>query len=147
MYAHNITYTDYNDNERTEKFYFNLNKKELLDLELKYQDKGGIRNALTKMMDANDAQGVIGVIDEMIKRAYGEKSADGKRFDKNPEVLSNFVNTEAYSNLVMDLLNDSDKLGDFMTKIMPADVRAEAEKALAEQKAKDNTTVVEATVV
>ena len=147
MYARNITYTDYDDNERTEKFYFNLNKKELLDLELKYQSKGGIRNALQKMMDDNDAQGVIGVIDEMIQRAYGEKSADGKRFDKNPEVLSNFVNTEAYSNLVMDLLNDSDKLGDFMTKIMPADVRAEAEKALAEQKAKDNTAVVEATVV
>lgn len=147
MYARNITYTDYDDNERTEKFYFNLNKKELLDLELKYQSKGGIRNALSKMMDENDAKGVINVIDEMIQGAYGEKSADGKRFEKGPEVLSHFVNTEAYSNLIMELLNDADKLSDFMTKIMPSDVRAEAEKAMAEQKAKANTTTIEATVV
>lgn len=147
MYSRTITYTDYNGDERTERFYFNLNKKELLDLELKYQSNGGIKNALQKMLDVNDARGVIGVIDEMIRGAYGEKSADGKRFTKSAEVIEGFTSTEAYSNLVMELLNDGDKLSAFMTAIMPADVREEAEKALREQKEKGGMTTVEATVV
>lgn len=147
MYSRNITYTDYNGDERTERFYFNMNKKELLDLELKYQEKGGIRRAMEKMMDDNDAKGVIGVIDELVCASYGEKASDGKRFIKGDEVLRDFTSTEAYSNLVMELLNDSEKLSTFMTAIMPADVRAEAEKALREQKEQNGEGVaVEASV-
>jgi len=141
MYARDITYTDYNGVERTEKFYFNLNKAELLNMELEYQEKGGIKNAMNKMMDDKDAKGVVKLITWMIRHAYGEKSADGKQFLKNDAIMDGFVSTEAYSNLIMDLLNDSDKLGDFMAKIMPADIREEAEKMLKENGKVDNESV------
>ena len=34
MLKKTITYTDYNDNERTEDFYFNFSKAELTEMEL-----------------------------------------------------------------------------------------------------------------
>lgn len=131
MYKKMIKYTDYNGVEREEPFYFNLNKAELVKWE--GSTVGGMRAMYTKIIEAKDREALISLFEEIIQRAYGEKSADGKRFMKSPEILANFVCTEAYSNLFMELASNDESANAFMSGIMPADLLEEARKAQEEE--------------
>ena len=129
MYKKVIKYTDYNGVEREEPFYFNLNKAELVKWE--GSTKGGMRAMYDQIIAAQDKEALIALFETVIQRAYGEKSADGKRFMKSPEILANFTSTEAYSNLFMELASDDEAASAFMEGIMPADLVAEAQKESA----------------
>lgn len=122
MIKKTITYTDYNGNERTENFYFGLNKAEIMDMEL--STAGGMRNVLQLIIDKQDIPKIIDTFKRLIRMSYGEKSADGRRFIKSPELTEAFVQTEAYSELYMELLSDAEKAAAFINGIMPADVMA-----------------------
>ena len=131
MYKKIIKYTDYNGVEREEPFYFNLNKAELVKWE--GSTVGGMRSMYDKIIAAQDKEALISLFETIIQRAYGEKSADGKRFMKSPEILADFVATEAYSNLFMELASNDESATEFMSGIMPADLIEEAKKAKAEE--------------
>lgn len=120
MYKKVIKYTDYNGVEREEPFYFNLNKAELVKWE--GSTVGGMRAMYDKIIAAQDKEALISLFETIIQRAYGEKSPDGKRFMKSPEILANFTSTEAYSNLFMELASDDEAATAFMEGIMPADL-------------------------
>lgn len=126
MYKKVIKYTDYNGVEREEPFYFNLNKAELVKWE--GSTLGGMRAMYDKIIAAQDKEALISLFETIIQRAYGEKSPDGKRFMKSPEILANFTSTEAYSNLFMELASNDESASAFMEGIMPADLLAEAKK-------------------
>ena len=130
MLKKTITYTDYDDVERTETFYFNLSEAELTKMQL--ETEGGLDKMLQKIVDAKDIPAVTKVFEDLIKRAYGEKSADGKYFKKSAEISDNFVSTEAYSVLYMELLSNPEKLAEFITGLLPQRVRGEVEKAAKE---------------
>lgn len=130
MYKKVIKYTDYNGVEREEPFYFNLNKAELVKWE--GSTVGGMRAMYDKIIAAQDREALISLFETIIQRAYGEKSADGKRFMKSPEILANFTSTEAYSNLFMELASNDESASAFMEGIMPADLLAEAQKESAQ---------------
>ena len=78
MVKETITYIDYNGNERTEDFYFNLTKAEVVEMEL--MTPGGLSNLLIRISNANDVPEGIKFAKEIVLRAYGEKSPDGRRF-------------------------------------------------------------------
>ena len=123
-----ITYTDYNGVERTETFYFNLSQAELIDMQLGGKD-GLYSNKLQKMIDNHDAAAIVATIKEFVLKSYGEKTDDGKRFIKNPEISEAFMQTEAYSQLITELLSDDAKSSEFILGIMPQALR---EAAVAE---------------
>lgn len=127
MYKKVIKYTDYNGVDREETFYFNLNKAELVKWE--GSTSGGMKALYDQIVQTEDKEALIGLFETIIQRSYGEKSVDGKRFMKSPEILANFISTEAYSNLFMELASDDKAATDFMNGIMPADLLAEAAKA------------------
>lgn len=135
MLKKTITYTDYNGVERTEDFYFYLSKADLMEMEM--GTTGGFAEMIQKVVNAQDAPAIIKIFKDLILKAYGEKSADGKRFIKNDEIRDAFSQTEAYSQLFMELATDSDAAGKFVNGIMPADVsekiqnNAETNKFLA----------------
>ena len=118
MLKKTITYTDYNDVERTEDFYFNLTKAELMEMEM--GAVGGLSGMIEKIVSAKDAPAIIKVFKELVLKAYGEKSADGKRFIKSKELSEAFSQTEAYSQLFMELATDSDAASKFVNGIVPA---------------------------
>ena len=131
MLKKTITYTDYNNNERTEDFYFNLTKAELMEMEM--STAGGLAEMITKIVAAQDQPAIIKLFKELILKAYGEKSADGKRFIKNDDIREEFSQTEAYSQLFMELATDADAAAAFVNGIMPAGLsQEEAKKAIAE---------------
>lgn len=128
MIKQTITYTDYNGNERTEEYWFNLSKAELLRLET--TTKGGFQKTLENAVASEDNYRIIEVFEDLIKRAIGMKTLDGKYFKKSKEFTEDFVQSEAYSTLLFDLLQDAEKANAFIRGIMPNDLLAQAEAAL-----------------
>lgn len=120
MLKQTITYTDYNGVERTEDFHFNLSKAEILEMEM--GTAGGLAEMLKKIVAAQDAPAIIKTFKELVLKAYGQKSDDGKRFIKSPELAEAFSQTEAYSQLFMELATDADKAAKFVNGIIPADM-------------------------
>ena len=104
MLKKTITYVDYNGAERTEDFYFNLSKAEMIK----------------KIVAAQDAPAIIKIFKDLILKAYGEKSPDGKRFIKSEEIATSFSQTEAYSQLFMELATNADEAAKFVNGIIPA---------------------------
>ena len=116
-----ITYTDYNGVERTEPFYFNLSKAELMEMELGVT--GGMTEMLDKIIAAKDAPSLMKTFKEMIMKSYGIKSDDGKRLIKSEELSIAFTQTEAYSVLFMELITDDKAAADFVNGIIPNEIK------------------------
>lgn len=125
MLKKTITYTDYNDVERTEDFYFNLSKAEIAEMEL--STEGGFAEMIQRIVNAKDAAAIVDIFKKMILKAYGIKSDDGKRFMKSKEISEAFSQTEAYSQLFIELSTNADAGAAFVKGIMPADMVAAAE--------------------
>lgn len=117
MVKKTITYTDYDGVERTEDFYFNLSKSELIKME--YGTEGGLTKILKKITDSKDTTEIMRYFDEILSKAYGEKSPDGKRFIKSKELYEAFAQTNAYDILFMELFSDTDKMTSFIKGIVP----------------------------
>lgn len=118
MLKKTMTYTDYNGNERTEDFYFNLTKAEITEMEMEVS--GGLVEKINRIIAAQDATEIIKVFKNLILKSYGEKSPDGKRFIKSEELSTAFSQTEAYSDLYMLLATNSDEAAKFVNGIVPA---------------------------
>lgn len=118
MLKKTITYTDYNGVERTEDFYFNLSKAELMDMEMGIE--GGMVELINKIVAAKDNPAIMAIFKKLVLQAYGEKSADGKRFIKSEELSTAFSQTEAYSDLYMELSTNADEAAKFVNGIVPA---------------------------
>jgi hypothetical protein len=123
MLKKTITYKDYNGNTRTEDFYFNLSKAELTEMELSRE--GGLTAQIEKIVSTQDSKKIIEVFKELILTSYGEKAPDGRRFIKNKELIDAFVQTEAYSELFMELAMDSNAAAAFINGIIPTDIPAQ----------------------
>lgn len=120
MITKTIKYVDYNGTEREEKFLFNLSKAELMEMEM--GTTGGLAEAIQKIVEAQDAPQIIKIFKELILKAYGQKSADGKRFIKSKELSEEFSQTEAYSQLFMELATNAEKAAEFVKGIVPGDI-------------------------
>lgn len=126
MLKRTITYADYNGNERTEDFYFNLSKAEIMEMEM--STSGGLAEMIQRIVAAQDAPAIISIFKKLVLKAYGEKSPDGKRFVKSEEISTAFSQTEAYSQLFMELATDADAAAAFINGVVPADVAQKANK-------------------
>lgn len=117
MLKKTITYTDYNGNERTETFYFNLTQAEVVEMEM--STNGGMAEMVQRVVDAKDMPSLIKIFKDLVLKAYGEKSLDGKRFVKSEEISTAFSQTEAYSQIFMELATDDKAAADFVNGIIP----------------------------
>ena len=127
-----IKYTDYDGRERSENFYFYMSKAELMEMEL--GTVGGMQNLIQLIIDKQDIPKIMEAFKTIILKAYGEKSADGRRFIKSPELSEAFSQTEAYSNLYIELITDAEAAAAFINGIVPEDVA----QAAMERRAKQN---------
>lgn len=126
MFKITKTYTDYNGNERTEDFFFNLTKAECMEMNL--STAGGLDAYLQKIVDTKDVPALIKQFKDLVLMAYGEKSADGRRFMKDDEIRRGFAETEAYSMIFMDLATDANAAVAFINGIIPQDLVPEDHK-------------------
>ena len=138
MIKKTITYTDYNGAERTEDYYFNLTKAEIMKMEM--STAGGLAEMINRVVAAQDQTAIIAIFEDLICKAYGVKTPDGKGFTKKKEDLEAFMATPAYSELFMELATNADAASAFVNGIVPADMAAQAAAAqAAEAKATKKT--------
>lgn len=117
MLKKTITYVDYDGNERTEDFFFNLTKAEAMEMTM--SKKGGYERWVKEIIDAQDTEQLVKIFKEIILKSYGKKSLDGRRFIKSPELSEEFSQTEAFSDLFMELATDSNAAAEFLNGIAP----------------------------
>jgi len=127
MLKKTIKYHDYNGNERTGDFYFNFSEAELAEMELSVN--GGYAQMLQSIIDAQDIPSIAKVFKDIIVKSYGVKSADGVRFEKSEELSRQFTQTDAYSVLYMELVQDSKKMADFCNALIPKNLAEKVNKA------------------
>ena len=135
MIKKTVTYTDYNGVERTEDFYFNLNKAEVTEMEL--GTTGGYADMLQKIIDAKDQPTLIKIFKDFVFKSYGVKSADGREFIKSEELSRKFSQTEAYSNIFMELAFNAKAASEFVKGVIPSDLDKTIAKIVEDNK-KDN---------
>jgi hypothetical protein len=131
MLKKTITYTDYDGNERTEDFYFNISKAEFAELDM--STPGGFTAKMKVISDRKDIPAMIKTFRELIAKAYGVKSLDGRRMEKSEELSREFMETEAYSELFTEIFQNVDSMASFIVGIMPVDSET-AQKAIAATK-------------
>ena len=132
MLKKTITYNDYNGVERTEDFYFNLTKAEVMEMEM--STTGGLAEMVKRIVAAKDAPTIIKIFKDLILKAYGVKSPDGRRFIKSDELRDEFSQTEAFSILFMELATDAEAGAAFVNGIVPNDVSKQAKLAAVNDK-------------
>lgn len=127
-----IKYTDYNGVEREEEKYFNFNKAELMEMEL--TTVGGLSGLIEKIIKTKDYPSLVKMFKGLILDSYGEKSADGVQFEKSESIRKRFEQSEAYSELFMELATNSESAANFINGIIPKDLRDQVEKEAKNKK-------------
>lgn len=117
MFKKTITYTDYDGNQRTEDFLFNLTKAEIAEMELSTQ--GGLTKKLERIANEQDGAEITKILKSIILDSYGKKSDDGRRFIKTEQLKEEFAQTEAYSELFIELATNSDAAAEFINQVVP----------------------------
>lgn len=133
MLKQTVTYTDFNDEQQTETLHFNVSKTELMEhLDLK-DDLDAVAEKLqakdgSSILSPDEVREILNLVKRFIRISYGVRSADGKRFSKSEDVWSEFEESAAYDAFLFSLFEDPQRAVDFMTGILPKDLREEVEK-------------------
>lgn len=126
MIKKTIKYTDFNGDKREEDFYFNLTKDEIIQFGVKFP--GGIEYQIEQLVKTENAREVYDIFRTLVLESYGEKSPDGKRFVKSDEMATAFEQTNAFSELILDLIDDSNYAAKFIEGLIPRDLLEEVKK-------------------
>lgn len=127
MLKKTIEFRDLDGNPLKEDFYFNLTKAELAEMEL--GKKGGMQAYLQQIVADEDGSQIIAAFKQILAKSYGKRSEDGRRFIKSDELTEEFLQTDAYSELFMELVTDAKSASEFINAIVP--------QGLAEKKTVD----------
>ena len=120
MLKKTITYSDLDGNPVTEDFYFNLSKAEIAEMELSHE--GGFSAYLQRIIESQNGAEIIATFKNIVMGAVGRRSEDGRRFIKSEEITNEFLQTDAYSQMFMELVTDSEAAAEFVRAIVPADM-------------------------
>lgn len=130
MLTRTITFENFDGEQVSQTLYFNLSKSELMEVEL--STPGGFGAKIDKVAESKDGGQIIAAYKEILKLAYGERSADGKHFRKSDEIWDNFVASQAFDEFFFELITDAAVAADFVNALVPKhmqdSVRRQVEK-------------------
>lgn len=135
MLKKQVTYKDYDGNDKTTTLYFHLNKFEWLELET--YTKGGLIENLKHAIETGNAKKTIDILKKIILRSYGEKDPETGSFEKSDDIAIRFSKTDAFSELFYELAYNEEAAQSFFMGLIPVELRAEAEKKMAEMNPKE----------
>lgn len=116
MITKTITYVDFNGVKRTEEHLFHISQADALELEM--SEEGGLRAMIKQIVAAQSQPKIFKLFKKVVLTAYGEKSADGKRFVKSEEISTAFSQTGAYNALVVELTSNANAAADFFNSLV-----------------------------
>ena len=118
MIKQDITYTNFEGEQETETLYFHLNKVELMEMQV--SEKRGLAQYITDIQKAENNKEIFRLFKEIVLRAYGERSEDGKKFIKNERLREEFEGSLAYEELMVKIVTEAVFASKFVNGIMPA---------------------------
>jgi hypothetical protein len=125
-----IRYTNFNDEEVEEEFYFHLTKAELVEFQLSVNDEQGMYGHIERIVAEENRPELIKLFKQLLMMSYGKRSEDGRRFTKNDRILEEFESTGAYSAALIEILSSTENAIEFYRGILPNDLTsAEAKEA------------------
>lgn len=116
MISISVTYEDFNGNQHDEKFWFHLNKADLTELDIEYD--GNFKDLLLEAVDSKNLKKIYEYFKAILLKSYGKRTEDGLRFVKKQEYLDEFVETDAYSE-VLDYLMEENNAKYFIEGVLP----------------------------
>lgn len=134
MYKKVVKYVDFDGNDRTEECYFNLTKAEIM-MWLTQSGDYTLDKVLEKLVKERNGSKIMEMFEDLIRRSYGKKSLDGRKFEKSEAIWEDFKSTEAYSELFMSIVTDANNAADFINHIIPESLADDVQKALKENPA------------
>lgn len=132
MLKQTVAYTDFDDNETVETLYFNLTKTELTDnlhLTTELERIQKMTEGDKRKLDNSEVTSIINLVKTFMRLSYGIRSQDGKRFMKSDEQWREFTETAAYDAFLFGLFEEPQRALDFMSGILPKDLRERARAA------------------
>ena len=117
MLKKTIIFTDFNGEEQQEDFYFNLSRAEIIEMDVEY--KGGLKTMIERIVAEKDAKAIFAIFKDIISKSIGKKSDDGRKFIKSKEIVEDFMETDAYSELILELSQDANAAATFINGIIP----------------------------
>lgn len=137
MITQTIKYEDYDGNEVTEDFYFNLTKLEVMEMEIRHE--GGLSNYIEKLTKTTAGVEAYDLFKTIILSSCGKKSDDGRRFLKSPEITADFEQSPALGELIFGFLEDGNSAAEFIRGLLPAKLVKDVE----EEARRNGTTITE----
>ena len=148
MLKKTFKYEDYDGNEKELTAYFHLNKNDCIDLNLAFQEEGGLIEYLKTLIKESKENPNLAMKDPFVRfvrllvsKSYGERPIGDpslflKEDDLGRPLVRKFKGTPAYDEFVFNLLSGKEDLSAFCDGIMPNisdEQKAEAEKYLKYQ--------------
>lgn len=133
MLKKRIKFSDYDGQPREGDFYFNLNKAETI-MWMTTTGEYTLDKVLLRLSEERNGRKIMEIFEDLIRRSYGRKSLDGLRFEKSEDIWNEFRQSEAYSELFVELVTDAQKAAAFVNAIIPQDMAKEVSKTLMENK-------------
>lgn len=141
MIKKTVTYEDFDGNQRTEDLYFNLTKFEATEFALDLPDEitsevekegadAANMESVSRIVQKLGGKGIIDFIRKLVLKSYGIKSEDGRRFEKSEKISTEFSQTMAFDNLMMELLTDDDAASKFINGVIPSELANAAKGAM-----------------
>lgn len=134
MFKHTVKYTDFNGNTREREVAFNLSAMELISLQR--DTPGGYAELLTNVANSGDGLKMWGVFEDLVKRAYGERSDDGTKFIKvapdGHKLVDDFVQSAAYEAFMINLITDVELGANFINQLIPQETIDKVKLAIGE---------------
>lgn len=122
MIKHTIVYTDFDGKEQTEDAYFNLSKIELMEMDI--ESNGSLGDKIKEIVSQENIKEIYAFFKTLIVKAYGKKSSDGRRFIKSPEMVAEFLETNAYEALIFELISNEEKAATFVNAMIAIETDA-----------------------
>lgn len=118
---------------------FYLSKADLLEIQL--GTFVGLDALMKRLIETKNGKEIMAIVKEIILKAVGHTSPDGRKFLRNDELREEFQQTDAYSQLFSELVTDPEKVLDFIFGAVPKEIgekmREEREKELASANAEE----------
>ena len=115
MIVKKIQYHDLDGDLREDDFYFSMNETQFARVNAMFP--GGLQEFTSKAAKDKNSNDMFRVVDTLVREAYGERVENGfvKVTPFGQKLADFFINTEAYDNLMIELMQSEDNLIAFMT--------------------------------
>lgn len=125
MFKRTVNYRNFNNELKTKDLYFHLSKADLTEIVV-----DGTKDRMDAAVASQNKLALMTELRKFVARAIGARSEDGESFDKSPETVKKLTSSAAYDQLISELMIDENVVTEFVTNLVPPELRQDLLKQL-----------------